>query len=333
MTPQTYYQQLADAIGAVESEILPEIFEMLIDEKEAKVLLAASPPATMQEIAEKTGIELSEIESMVEPLFDKGLLFKSKKPEGIKYYRVRHVPQMHDSTALYADASRDMLDLWKTYMATEWHDHMEKIESAMPKPALRVIPVNVSIEAKSRILSFDDVKETIKNARKIAVAKCTCRVIDGACGKPLEVCIQLDKAADYALERGTGRNLEKEEAIEMLKMCEEEGLVHLGSNQRSVGQVICNCCSDCCMAWPSVRRGLRKFVVPSRFSAEVDAELCSGCETCLDRCYFDAIRMESENDRAIVDPEKCMGCGLCMVTCPEEALSLKEVRPEDFVPA
>ena len=277
---------------------------MLIDEKEAKVLLAASPPATMQEIAEKTGVEMSEIESMIAPLFKKGLLFKSKKPEGIKYYRVRNVPQMHDSTALYADASRNMLDLWKAYMSKEWHDHMEKIESVMPKPALRVIPVNITIEAKSRILSFDDVKETIKNARKIAVTNCTCRVIDGACGKPLEVCIQLDKAADYALERGTGRHLEKDEAIAMLKMCEEEGLVHVGSNKRSEGLVICNCCSDCCMAWPSVRHGLRKFVVPSRFSAEVDAELCSGCETCLDRCYFDAIRMEGENDRAIVNSEK-----------------------------
>jgi Fe-S-cluster-containing hydrogenase component 2 len=52
----------------------------------------------------------------------------------------------------------------------------------------------------------------------------------------------------------------------------------------------------------------------------------------LERCYFDAIRMEGENDTVVVDSEKCMGCGLCLVTCPDEALSLKEVRPEDFVP-
>ena len=65
----------------------------------------------------------------------------------------------------------------------------------------------------------------------------------------------------------------------------------------------------------------------------VDAGLCSGCETCLERCYFDAINMEGEDDTALVDDQKCMGCGLCLVTCPDEALSLKEARPQDFVPA
>ena len=35
---------------------------------------------------------------MIDPLFKKGLLFKSKKPDGTRYYRVRNVLQMHDST-------------------------------------------------------------------------------------------------------------------------------------------------------------------------------------------------------------------------------------------
>jgi ferredoxin len=144
--------------------------------------------------------------------------------------------------------------------------------------------------------------------------------------------VQLNRAADYAIERGTGRKLGKDEALEMMKMCEEEGLVHVSNNQRSPGHVICNCCSDCCLNWPSVRTGLGKFVVPSRFQAFVDPEACVSCETCLDRCYFDAISMDGEGETALVDPEKCMGCGLCLVTCPEEAINLKEVRPADFVP-
>lgn len=333
MNEQSYYQQLAETIGTGESEIIVTIFKELIDEKEARVLLAAAPPATIEELAEKTGVDTSEIEAMIDPLFNKGLLFKSRKPEGTKYYRVRTVPQMHDATALIPDASRNLLDLWKEYMAKEWPQYMEKIESLLPQPVMRVIPVNVSIEAKAQILAFDDIKNIIINAKNLAVTKCSCRVIDGACGKPLEVCMQFDKAADYAIERGTGRKLEKDEAIEMLKMCEEEGLVHVGDNKRSVGHVICNCCSDCCMTWPSVRSGLGKFVVPSRFRAVVDSELCSGCETCLDRCYFEAISIDGDDDTAVVDSEKCMGCGLCLVTCPDEALSLKEVRPQSFVPA
>ena len=36
-------------------------------------MLAASPPATLEEIAEKSGLPLERVEAMVEPLFLKGL--------------------------------------------------------------------------------------------------------------------------------------------------------------------------------------------------------------------------------------------------------------------
>jgi Pyruvate/2-oxoacid:ferredoxin oxidoreductase delta subunit len=240
---------------------------------------------------------------------------------------------MHDSTAVMIDAPREMLDLWKRFMKTEFDDFSRKFEDMLPGPVIRVIPVNVSVDQQAQILAFDDVKTLVDDSRNIAVTPCSCRVIDGACGMSLEVCMQFNKAADYAVERGTGRKLSKKEAIEMLKQCEEEGLVHVGNNQRSVGHVICNCCSDCCLNWPSVRTGQGKFVVPSRFLAVVDPDRCSFCEACLDRCHFDAITMEGEGDTALVDAEKCMGCGVCLVTCPEEALSLEEVRPAEFVPA
>jgi heterodisulfide reductase subunit A-like polyferredoxin len=77
-------------------------------------------------------------------------------------------------------------------------------------------------------------------------------------------------------------------------------------------------------------KGPKKWVAPSRFEAFVHADLCSGCETCVDRCFFDALSMKG--DLTVVDPEKCLGCGACTVVCPTEALKLKEVRPSDFVP-
>jgi Fe-S-cluster-containing hydrogenase component 2/DNA-binding MarR family transcriptional regulator len=331
MTDKALFQQLAEGIGAGESKLMPEIFEALIDENEARVLLAAAPPATIDEISEKTGIPGDNIEKMIDPLFKKGLIFKSKKEGATRYYRVRSVPQLHDATAVSLDASRDFLDLWKDYMATEWDGYGRRLEAILPQPVVRVIPVNISIEQQTQILAFDDVKSIVEGARNLAVTKCSCRVIDGKCGRPLEVCIQVDRAADYAIERGTGRKLNKEETITILKMCEEEGLVHVADNRRQPGHVICNCCDDCCLNWPSIKAGSKKWVVPSRFEAVVDAELCSGCETCLDRCFFDAISIE--DDISTVDSEKCMGCGVCAVTCPTEAMSLKEVRPADFVPA
>jgi ferredoxin len=332
MGQPTCYQQLAEAIGAGESKYIPNVFQILVNEPEAQVLLAASPPATVEEIGKKTGIAASDIEAMIDPLFKKGLLFKSKKPDGVRYYRVRSIPQLHDATAVSPDAPPKMFEFWRIFMAHEWPHYMAKLEAVIPQAVMRVIPVNVSIDTRAQIMAFEDVKQALEEARSLAVTACSCRAIDGACHKPVEVCIQFNKAADYAIERGTGRRLDVDEAMAIMKQCEDEGLIHVGDNRRSVGHVICNCCSDCCMNWPSIREGVGKFVTPSRFCATVDADLCSGCETCLDRCYFDAISMEGENNTARIDAEKCMGCGLCLVACPETALSLEEVRPADFIP-
>jgi len=330
MTQETMCQQLSEAMGTGDSKIIPEIFMMLTDENEAKVLVAASPPATLDELAEKTGIPKDDVEKMIDPLFMKGLLFKSKKPDATRYYRVRHFLQFHDATILAPDMPQSFFDLWKKYHATEFLQFHKKLEEVLPRSVVRVIPVNIAVEPDVRVAPFDDIKQVVANARNLAVTDCTCRVVDGSCGQPLEVCIQVNKAADYAIERGTGRQLTKEETIDMLKMCEEEGLVHCVGNSRGLGHVICNCCEDCCINWPGPRTSAVNFTAPSRFTAVIDSDLCTSCETCLERCYFDAISLDEDTSQ--IDEEKCMGCGLCVVTCPEEAITLNEIRGEDFVP-
>ncbi len=324
-------RQLAEGIGAGNSPLMPRIFEALVNGDEAKVLLAAAPPATVGELAGKTGLSPDTIATMMDSLFQRGLIFKSTKGEEIKYYRVKSVPQMHDSTSLTPGISKDILELWKEYMKTEWPEYGGKIMEMLPGSIMRVIPVNESVEPESQILAYDDVIKIIEDAKILSVTNCSCRVIDGACGKPLEVCMQVDRAAEYNIERGTGRPLSKKEAVDILKMCEEEGLVHVADNRQVVGHVICNCCRDCCLNW-SVMNGPKKWVAPSRFKAVVDHDLCTGCEACVDRCFFDAITID-DDDLAIVDEEKCLGCGVCTVTCPTEAMRLVEARAADFVPA
>jgi Fe-S-cluster-containing hydrogenase component 2/predicted transcriptional regulator len=333
MVEKTPWEQLAEHIGAGTSKIVPAIFQSLADEKEAQLLLAAAPPATIPELSEKTGLDAGDIEKMVDTLFRKGLLFKSKKKDATRYYRVRHVLQFHDATAVMNDPPRQMLDLWKQYMDAEWEEASKKFEQLLPGSPVRVIPVNVSIDLNTQVLAFEDVTNLITSANNIAVTRCSCRVIDGACEKPLEVCIQLGRAADYALERGTGRKLSAAEAIRMLEICEEEGLVHVAENKQAQGHIICNCCKDCCINWASVRTGLGKFVAPSRYQAFVDPDECTGCAECVDRCFFEAMSMETDDGSATVDAEKCMGCGLCQVVCAPYAVSMQEVRPQEFVPA
>lgn len=333
MQERTLFEQLAEQIGAGSSSIIPRIFETLATEDEARLLLAASPPASAAELASRCGLEPAAVESMIDPLFRKGLLFKSQKPEGTRYYRVKHALQFHDSTAVAIDPVPGMLALWKEFMDKEWPEFIGNFSQLLPGEVLRVIPVNVSIEPDSRVLAFEDVKAMIDAARNVAVTRCSCRAIDGACGQPVEVCIQLDRAADYGIERGTGRALSKPEAIDMLRMCEEKGLVHVTENKQALGMVICNCCSDCCINWTTLRTGVGKFAAPSRFRAEVLGDSCSGCELCLDRCFFDALTMDDDANVARVHADKCMGCGLCMIVCEPGAIAMKVARPEEFIPA
>jgi ferredoxin len=331
MTEINPYVEMAKLIGAPESKIIPRILQKIADEKEIQILKAAFPAATAAELSAKTGIREKEVESLAKTMYVKGLLFLSKKEGGARYYRVKTIPQFHDSSVLWPGASREFLDLWKEYTEKEWGDFGRVIEAFLPKPAIRVIPIGATIDSKARVLAMDDVREIIGNARTLAVTPCTCRTVDGKCGKPVEICIQVNRAAEYALQRGTGRALTKEEAIVLLRLAEKEGLVHIVDNHQTVDHIICNCCSDCCINWRLPN--FHKFVAPSRFRARVVMEECIGCQNCLERCYFSAIRMEGDEPRAKIDEIKCMGCGLCTITCPTEAILLKEAQPPESIPA
>lgn len=57
--------------------------------------------------------------------------------------------------------------------------------------------------------------------------------------------------------------------------------------------------------------------------AVVDENLCSGCNTCVLVCPFDAIE-KNELGIAQVNETLCKGCGTCSATCPERAITMKK---------
>ncbi len=56
--------------------------------------------------------------------------------------------------------------------------------------------------------------------------------------------------------------------------------------------------------------------------AVVNAETCTGCESCVDICPADAISMKDE--KAVVDANLCTDCGACVEECPVEAISMSD---------
>jgi NAD-dependent dihydropyrimidine dehydrogenase PreA subunit len=329
------YKKIAEKIGSEESTILPELLRMVVDLNEAKVLMAM--PGTIEELAERIGKPADDIKRLCEKLYRKGVALKSFRGGSLGYRVIGSLVQFRDATVFYPGIPEGYIDLWQKFSREEW-PHIATLEQKRKaKLSDRVIPVEGALKAGGRqIPDPDSLSKIIENAVELSVSKCPCRVIEHKCDKPVEVCIQVNNAAKYVIDRGTGRKISKEEALKILKDCEEKGLVHITNNQKELGRYhyICNCCSCCCQNLTlTISRGLNVYA-PSRYQAKIDPELCSNCGTCLDRCYFNAIdEVESNGGKTITRiNEKCMGCGLCYVTCPNEAIALVEIRPADFIP-
>ncbi len=151
--------------------------------------------------------------------------------------------------------------------------------------------------------------------------------METGCDQPLEVCLLLGFYADYYIDLGMGRRITREEALDILEMAEEAGLVHQFADSLDPG-AICNCCPDCCgdLRMLKMIPNAAAFAISNHF-AQVDSDLCDGCEICVDRCWMDAISL-GEDQTAKINLDRCVGCGLCVKACPTEALMLI-AKPEE----
>ncbi len=333
MAEKNVYQQLAEKIGAP-SERIEKLWQVLCDEQEAKLLLAM--PGTVEELAGKTGRTPEEAKSMLDVLFRKGVAFERAREGVVTYSMSKHLIQFHDATILWPEAPDGFLDQWQEFMETEY-PAIAKALADMDLPSFtRVIPVEQSMEGGgNQILPFDNATKIVDEARKLAVAPCTCRLTAKKCDAPVEVCLQLNRAAEYTIKRGTGREITKEEAKEILRRSEEAGLVHVTDNRADNEHIICNCCSCCCIVLPVIlKERKRVLLAPSRFLPEVDEDTCTLCQTCVEACPVQALSLDEAGgeEKVAVEEGLCIGCGQCAYQCPEEAIAMKEVRNPNFVP-
>ena len=172
---------------------------------------------------------------------------------------------------------------------------------------MRVMPVMSAIENDSRTASYDEVATLIENATAISVGPCSCRrarrLMGEGCGHLEEdMCMYLnDNAINYS-NTGAHRLISKEEAYEILRRAEDNGLVHEINQTPGFedATAICNCCGCSCFALRIAEMFRSKNAIRSNFVARVDKEKCVACGQCVENCQTNALRLGQK--RCINDP-------------------------------
>lgn len=163
---------------------------------------------------------------------------------------------------------------------------------------MRVIPIETSIQGETRKASFEEVSKYLNENSIFSVSDCSCRtsreVMGEGCGHLKEdMCIQMGHAAEYYIRTGRGREITRDEAFEIIKRAEENGLMHSIPNTDGPGKThaICNCCGCSCFALRIAGMFLNNDMVRSNYVSKVDKDKCVACGECVEVCPTNALKL------------------------------------------
>ncbi len=330
------YRRLAEHLdrahaGAPMSPYLIEILKILYPGEEADVALHLEiySNKTLDEITSSVPEKADRLREILSQMAKRGTVLTVQKPGKERTYRLlpsvvgfAEVPFLKGEDT---PEKRKLSQLWRSYLEDRFGE-----ELARGIPLIRVIPIAESLEDTSEVLPFDDIAEKLEKVSYLAVGHCPCRQMarntGEGCDHPTERCLHFGTLAQYLVEQGIARRISKEEALEILRKATEEGLVHVCDNLEGHIRTICNCCPCCCAFFRARTDYGLHTLSKSNYVARVEAEYCTACGTCEERCPVNAISLEGGT--AEVNENLCIGCGICTPTCQgDEAIRL-HVRDE-----
>ena len=163
---------------------------------------------------------------------------------------------------------------------------------------MRVIPVESALEGIPGVTEDERLSYYLNKYDLFSVSPCSCRasrtLLGDGCGHLAEdMCVQMGKGAEHYIRTGRARQISREEAYEILKRAEDNGLMHDIPNIEGVGETsaICNCCSCACFG---LRAGMMfgaRDAIRSNFVAEVDEAKCVACAQCVEVCPGNALKL------------------------------------------
>jgi NADPH-dependent glutamate synthase beta subunit-like oxidoreductase len=277
------------------------ILEPVVTDEMAEIALKLEirKPKSVKEIATLCGKPAGEVEKMLFKMAIDGVIKVEEEHGEDKYFLELYVPGVME----YMVANKENVKKYPV-IAECFEEYTRKLGALMTGNipiglgVMRVIPIESAVEGDTRRASYEEITYLLNKHEVFSVADCACRtsmrIMGQGCGHTVEeMCIQLGPAAEFYIRTGRGREITREEAIDICRQAEKEGLVHSIPNLSGPGNAlaICNCCGCACF-------GLRNTT------------------------FYKNPDWSRSNYVAVVDKDKCVACGECVENCQASALTL-----------
>ena len=292
------------------------ILEPIVDDDMCKVMLhmKLDTPRTTEELAKRCKASVEWTREQLDKLNEAGVCRTMEGLNGAKagwYYPI-WVPGIMEGILSNNEQCERYPDLGACF------EEYTRRRIAMVAPVMqngkqgmmfmRVMPVMSAIENNSKTASYDEVRTLVEKASAISVGPCSCRrsrrLIGEGCGHLEEdMCMYInDNAINYS-RLGSHRLITKEEAYEILKRAEDNGLVHEINQTPGFEDTtaICNCCGCSCYALRIANYFRSAKSIQSNFLAKVDKNKCVACGQCVENCQTNALKLGQKC--STVDPK------------------------------
>ncbi len=312
-----------------ESGVELRILKQLFTEEEAELTLSLIMiPEPVESIAQRANKNPDDILPLLMDMGKKGLVIHMNKDGNHSFMLLQFVVGIWEY-----QVNRLTRELIKDF--NEYVPYLIKGQYKHKTQQMRVVPVGQAVNTELNIMDYEQVEKIIRSQSKILVAPCICRkehnIMNSGCNKIEEACLVFGSGAYIYENRGVGRTISSDEALEIVQKGIAQGLVPQPSNAKKPTN-ICLCCDCCCQ----ILKNIKEFeapakIVSSNFQANVDEEACTGCAACEDICPMDAIDVKEDDLIAKINFIRCIGCGLCVTACEFDAMSLVDKKETEKI--
>lgn len=277
------------------------ILEPVVTEEMAEVALCMEmrKKVTAKELAPKCGKSVEETEKLLMDLAFAGVCFVNKIDGTDTFWYDTWVPGIME---MMVNNKENVKKYPQIAEAFEAYGRVRGPRTAGSFPVgvglMRVIPIETAIEGETRKASYEEVSKYLNENTIFTVSDCSCRtareIMGEGCGHLKEdMCIQMGHAAEYYIRTGRGRQITREEAFEIIKRAEENGLMHQIPNLDGSGKThaICNCCGCSCLALRTAGMFINADMVRSNYISRVDKDKCVACGECVQNCPVNALQL------------------------------------------